>query len=85
MVRCSYRGDKLKPELHFDAENIAVHAVDRTTMCLLFGICAQIDLDMYCIDFSSSFVPETYTGDVPLYMKITRNFDETVPPLRQSR
>ena len=77
-VRCSYRGDKLIPDLHFDAENIAVHSVDRTTMRLLFAVCAQMDLNMYHIDLTTAFLRERYQGTVLLYMEIPQHSNRTL-------
>ena len=74
-VRCSYRGNQLIPNFHYDAENVATHTVDRAAMRLLMAVSAQLGLELYHVDLKSAFLHEDYKGTVPLYMEIPPHFD----------
>ena len=65
-MRCSYRGDQLIPNFHYDAENVATPPVDRAVVRLLFAVSAELGLDSSHVDFKSAFLHEEYTGKVPL-------------------
>ena len=54
---------------------MAIYAVDRDSMRLMFAIAANCGMEVYHLDLASAFLHEEYQGPQPLYMYPPTNFD----------
>eukprot|EP00171_Calliarthron_tuberculosum_P009878 IDg9878t1 len=74
-VRFTYRGNRMIPFVHYDPNDTAAYAADRTTIRLLLAMSVQLRLKRRHIDFTAAFLHERYAGPTPLFIKPIPNFD----------
>ena len=59
-ARCSIRGDRMTPHIHYDPEKTATYMADRTTVRTMFAIAASMNMKIEHFDITGAYLHEEY-------------------------
>ena len=59
-ARCSIRGDRMTPHIHYDPDTTATYMADRTTVRTMFAIAASMNMKIEHFDITGAYLHEEY-------------------------
>ena len=76
-ARCSIRGDRMTPNIHYDPDKTATYMADRTTIRTLFALAASRQMVIEHFDISGAYLHEAYKHDKNVYVWQPQRFNGT--------
>ena len=73
-ARCAIRGDRMRPNLHFDPEKVATFMADKSSIRLLLALAARDDLLIEHFDIKCAYLHELYQHRNPAYVYVSHGF-----------
>ena len=76
-ARCSFRGDKMQANIHYDPDSTTTYTADKTTVRLLLAIAATFEMQLDHLDITAAYLHGKFaqTGTEKVYVKQFARFD----------
>ena len=74
-ARCSIRGDRMKPNVHYDPEKTATYMADRATIRTLFALAASRNMAIEYFDITGAYLHEKYQHKNKVFVWQPQRFD----------